>query len=251
MAKKKIETDISLDAQTSGDVKDNLAHLLADSLNKQFKDYKVAYFLDGSEETPTDLNDWVSFGASTLDLAVSNRPHGGAPVGRIGEITGLEASGKSLIASHLLANTQKRGGLAVYIDTENALNVDFLESIGVDTDKMLYVQLETVEDIFATIENIIEKVRLSNKDRLVTIVVDSVAGASTKVELEGDYDKDGWATAKAIIISKAMRKVTNMIGKQRICLVFTNQLREKLGVSFGDKWCVDPFTTKIKIRYKK
>ena len=219
-----------------GEDRDKLAGILADSLNKKFKDFKVAYFLDGADETPTDLTEWISTGSSMLDLAIANRPNGGIPVGRITEITGLEASGKSLVSAHLLANTQKKDGLAVYIDTENAMNEEFLRAIGMDVSKMLYVQLETIEDIFEAIENIIGKVRESNKDRLVTIVVDSLAGASTKVEMEADYEKDGWATSKAIILSKAMRKVTQMIGRQRICLVFTNQLRQKLGVMFGDPW---------------
>jgi len=217
---------------------DDLANTLADSLNKKFKSFKVAYFLDGSEETPTDLEEWISTGSSILDLAISNRKNGGLPVGRITELTGLEASGKSLLAAHLLANTQKQGGLAVYIDTENAMNEDFAKCIGIDVSKMLYIQLETVEDIFEVIENIITKVRESDKDRLVSIVVDSVAAATTKVEQADDFDQTGWATQKAIILSKAMRKITQMIGRQRICLIFTNQLRVKLGAMFGD-----PYTT--------
>jgi len=216
--------------------RDELASVLADSLNKKFKDYKVAYFLDGSEETPTDLTEWISTGSSMLDLAIANRPNGGIPVGRITEVTGLEGSGKSLVAAHLLANTQKKGGLAVYIDTENAMNEDFLRCIGVNVNDMLYVQLETIEDIFEVIESVIAKVRESSKDRLVSIVVDSVAAATTAVEAEADYSKDGWATSKAIILSKAMRKVTQMVGRQRVALVFTNQLRQKLGVMFGDPW---------------
>lgn len=214
---------------------DELANVLAESLNKKFKkDGKVAYFLDGSESTPTDLTEWISTGSSLLDLAISNRPNGGIPVGRITELTGLEASGKSLLAAHLLANTQEKGGLAVYIDTENAMNEDFLRAIGIDLNKMLYIQLEAIEDIFDVIENIITKVKESDKNKLVTIVVDSVAAATTKVEQAADYEKDGWATSKAIILSKAMRKITQMIGRERVALVFTNQLRVKLGVSFGD-----------------
>ena len=111
---------------------DDLANSLADSLNKKFKSFKVAYFLDGSEDTPTDLGEWISTGSSILDLAISNRKNGGLPVGRITELTGLEASGKSLLAAHVLANTQKKGGLAVYIDTENAMNEDFAKCIGID-----------------------------------------------------------------------------------------------------------------------
>jgi recombination protein RecA len=216
--------------------KDDLTKVIADSINKKFKDYKTAFFLNGSEETPTDLTEWISTGSSILDLAIANRPNGGIPVGRITEITGLEASGKSLVATHLLANTQKKGGLAIYIDTENAINEQFLTAIGIDLDKLLYIQTETVEDIFEIIENIVTKVRESDKNRLVTIVVDSVAAATTKLEQSADYEKDGWSTGKAIIISKAMRKITQLIGRQRVALVFTNQLREKLGVMFGDKY---------------
>lgn len=219
--------------------RDELSSLLAENLNKKFKNRnKVAYFLDGAEETPTDLTEWVSTGDDMLDLAISNRPNGGFPVGRIVEITGLEASGKSLVSAHTLANTQRKGGLAVYIDTENAINQEFLEALGVDTSKLLYVPLETVEDIFDAMDSIIESIRKSDKNRLVTIVVDSVAAATTKVELSADYDQAGYATQKAIIISKAMRKITNLIGRERILLVFTNQLRVRMGVSFGD-----PYTT--------
>ena len=217
-------------------VRDDLANTLASSLNKKFKDFKVAYFLDGHDETPADLTEWISTGSSMLDLAISNRPNGGIPVGRITELTGLEASGKSLLAGHILANTQKKGGLAVYIDTENAMNEEFLRCIGVDVTNMLYIQLEAVEDIFEVVEDIMIKVRESQKDRLVSIVVDSLAAATTKVEQSADYDKDGWATSKAIVLSKAMRKITQLIGRQRVCLIFTNQLRQKLGVMFGDPW---------------
>lgn len=222
------------------DLHDNLAGVLADNLNKKFKasNHKVAYFLDGDTDSPSDVKEWISTGSTMLDLAIANRPYGGIPVGRITEITGLEASGKSLLAAHALANTQKKGGLAVYIDTENAISREFLEAIGVNLKEMLYVPLETVEDIFEAIEGIAETVRKSSKDRLVTIIVDSVAGASTKTEMAAEFDKDGWATSKAIVLSKAMRKITNFVGRERICLIFTNQLRTRLGVSFGD-----PYTT--------
>ena len=215
--------------------RDELATALADSLNKKFKDFKAVHFL-GAEETPTDLTEWVSTGSTLLDIAISNRPDGGFPVGRIVELQGLEASGKSLIMAHALANTQKKGGLAVYIDTENALSEDFLRAIGVNVNDMLYIPLETIEDIFEAIENIIESIRKTSKDRLVTIVVDSVSAATTKIEQDADFDKDGWATSKAILMSKAMRKITNTIGKQRVLLLCASQLREKMGVMFGDKY---------------
>ena len=235
--------------------RDELAGVLADTLNKQFKDMKVAYFLDGTDTTPTDIKDFISTGSTMLDLAISNKPEGGIAVGRITEINGLESSGKSLLGAHTLAETQKKGGVAVYIDTETAVSTEFLGSIGVDVENMLYLHLETVEDIFTAIEEIVTKVRESDKDRLVTILVDSLAAATTKVELEAEFDKDGWATSKAIIISKAMRKITQMVGRQKIALVFTNQLRQKLGVMFGDPWTTSggkalPFHASTRIRLK-
>jgi recombination protein RecA len=239
------------------ELQDSLANVLADNLNKKFKssDYKVAYFLEGDSGSPSDVDEWISTGSTMLDLAISNRPNGGLPVGRIIEITGLEASGKSLLAAHALADTQKKGGLAVYIDTENAISREFLEAIGINLKDMLYVPLETVEDIFDAIDSIVESIRKNSKNRLVTIVVDSVAGASTKQEMAADYDKDGWATSKAIILSKAMRKITNFVGRERICLIFTNQLRTRLGVSFGDQWTTSggkaiAFHSSVRLRLK-
>ena len=244
-------------AKKKSELEDSLAITLAESINKQFKgqNYKTAFFLDGDDDAPTNVREWISSGCSMLDLAISNKPNGGFPVGRITEITGLEASGKSLLAAHTLSETQKRGGLAVYIDTESATSAEFLTAIGVDLKSMLYVPIETVEEIFETIETIVENVRKSEKDRLVTIVVDSIMGASTKIEMAAEYDKDGYATSKSIILSKAMRKVTNWIARERICLIFTNQLRTKLGVSFGDPWTTAggkalPFHASVRLRLK-
>jgi recombination protein RecA len=235
---------------------DELGASIAETINKQFKsqNLKTAYFLEGDEDAPTIVKEWVSTGSTILDLAISNRKWGGFPVGRVCEITGLEQSGKSLLAAHTLLSTQKKGGLAVYIDTENALSTEFLSAIGLNLKEMLYIPLETVEDIFETVEVIVEKVRSSDKDRLVTIVVDSIAGASTKTEMAADFDKDGYATAKALIISKAMRKITNLIGRERICLIFTNQLRQKLNApAFSDPWTTPggkgiPFHASVRIR---
>ena len=242
MAKKKAKKELEL------------ADILATELNKQSKDSKVAFFLN-DDEAPTNVDGWISTGCAMLDVAVSNRPYGGLPVGRITEITGLEQSGKSLVSAHLLAETQKQGGVAVLIDTETAVSREFLEAIGVDVSKLLYVTADSVEQIFDMTETIIEKVRETSKDKLVTIVVDSVAAASTTNELAADYKKDGYATDKAIIISKAMRKITNMIGRQKISLVFTNQLRQKMNAMFGDPWTTSggkalAFHASVRLRLK-
>jgi recombination protein RecA len=239
------------------ELEDSLANTLAESINKQFKGQalKTAFFLEGDADSPSNVSEWISSGCDMLDLAISNRPNGGFPVGRITEVTGLEASGKSLLVSHVAAETQKKGGLAVYIDTEAASSAEFMSAIGIDLKSMLYVPLETVEEIFETIETIVEQVRKSDKDRLVTIIVDSIMGASTKIEMAAEYDKDGYATSKSIILSKAMRKVTNWIARERICLIMTNQLRTKLGVSFGDAWTTSggkaiPFHASVRLRLK-
>jgi recombination protein RecA len=238
---------------------EDLASVLAETLNKKNKDGKVAYFLTGenSTDSPTNVTDWISTGNDMLDVAIANRPYGGLPVGRIIEFTGLEQTGKSLFCAHALAETQKKGGVAVLIDTEMAVNYEFYDAIGLDTSKLLYVSVDTIEDVFQSIETIIEKVRVSDKDRLVTIVVDSVAAASTKAEMEADYDKDGYATGKAIIMGKALRKITNMIGEQKICLIMTNQLRQKMNApAFSDPWTTPggkalAFASSVRIRLTK
>ena len=237
---------------------EDLTDFLVDSLNKKFSKVqnKTVYFLDGGSDSPTDVREWVSTGSPNLDLAIANRSNGGLPVGKIVEITGMEQSGKSLLAAHVIANTQKKGGVAIYIDTESALDSRFLQAIGVDVEKMLYIPLETVEDVFEAMEDIIVKIREKNKDKLVSIVVDSVAAATTKIEEAADYEKDGYATAKSIIMSKGMRKITNLIGKQRILCVFTNQLRQKLNaMPFGDQYTTSggkalQFHASVRLRLK-
>lgn len=220
--------------------RDELAQSIADALNKMNKDgEKVAYFLDGLDSAPTEFTDFVSTGATMLDIAISNRRHGGIAVGRITELTGLEGSGKSLVGAHLMATTQKMGGVAVLIDTETAVNSEFYQAIGLDLKKLVWVEAPTVEDVFDRMVYLIEHIRKhpANKNKIVTIVVDSVAAASTKKEMEADFSKDGYATDKAIIISKAMRKITGMIAKEKIALVFTNQLRQKMNApAFSDPW---------------
>ena len=165
--------------------RDELAGVLADTLNKQFKDMKVAYFLDGTDSTPTDIKEFVSTGSTMLDLAISNKPNGGIAVGRITELNGLESSGKSLLGAHMLAETQKKGGVAVYIDTETAVSTEFLSAIGVDVDNMLYLHLETVEDICSYWRNV---KGVKDKDRLVTILVDSLK-ENHNVEMEATLIK--------------------------------------------------------------
>jgi len=235
MAKNKSTNNTSFDAKQS---RDELVTELADMLNKNSKEGKKVFFLDDNDD-PSSVSDWIGTGSSMLDLAISNRPDGGLPVGRMVEFNGLEGTGKSLLSAHIVANTQKKGGVAVVLDTENAAAPEFWKSLGVDLTNLPYIPCETVEEIFEQMENLISVVRKSNKNRILTIIVDSVAAASTKTEQESAHGKDGYATAKSIIISKAMRKITNMIGRQKVLIVFTNQLRQNLNaMAFGDKYIV-------------
>lgn len=234
--------------------RDELADLIIEVANKTQKDgSRVAFYLD-EQEDPSMITDWVSTGSTMLDLAVSNRKNGGLPAGRICSFSGLESTGKSLLCAHLLANTQKKGGVGVMIDTEFAAAPDFWHAVGVDIPKLPYLNLITVEEIFSKIESFVGTVRKSNKDRLLTIVVDSLAQASTEKEMESDHGVDGYNTAKSIIVSKALRKIMGLIAKQRILLVFTNQLRMNMkATAFSDPY-IEPtgkalaFGSSVRIR---
>jgi len=250
MAKKK------KDAQ---EVQDDLAGILADSLNKKFKNqegHKMAYFIDTEKDNPSNVKQWISTGSDMLDLAISNRPNGGLPCGKIVEIQGLEGAGKSLLAAHLMAETQKVGGVVVYIDTEHAMDETFFNAIGIDFSKFLYCPISKIEDVFATAEEVITKVRSGNKDVPVTIVIDSIMGAKTQSEDDAEYGKDGYATQKAIIMSKAMRKMTDLISWEKVLLVCTNQLRQKLGaMPFADQYTTSGgkalgFHSSVRLRIK-
>jgi recombination protein RecA len=235
MAAKKSSKHVELDSK--GVERDDLANLLQKELNKSQKDgSKVAFFLD-EEETPWDIVEWVSTGATMLDLAISNRPHGGLPVGKIIELSGLEGTGKSLLCGHLISETQKRGGHAVFFDSESAIDKNYWTALGIDIGKVNCVAFTTLEELFTRLELCIGTFRKVASDRLLTIFVDSVAQASIEKEMEADHGIDGYNTGKSLILGKAMRKITNLIAKQRILLVFTNQLRYNMNAGpFGDKW---------------
>jgi recombination protein RecA len=228
---KKKRVEVEMDSQ------DNLGEVLAEAINKA-QGEKVAFFLDEDEDA-SQVTDWITTGNDLVDLSIANRPNAGIPVGRITELTGLEGSGKSLMAAHIIKATQQKGGMAVLFDTECAIERNWLAGIGVDVSKgnLMIVNMNILEHIFDSIEQIIVGVRKANKNRLVTIIVDSIAATSTLKEMAADHGVDGYATGKAIITSKAMRKITQLIAKQRVCLIFANQLRQKIGfVGLGDPW---------------
>lgn len=237
----------------------NIGRMLADELNKHYKNSdNRAYFLGQEEEAVSNVTDFVSTGCTPLDYAIANRRDGGIPVGRITEIYGLEGSGKSLLAAHITKSTQQKGGQVVYIDTESAVSREFFSAIGVDLDSLILIPLSAIEDIFETIEKVIHSFREKSKEIPLTIIVDSIMGATTKKEFESDYQKEGYATDKSIIISKAMRKITNYVGLKKVTLVFTNQLRINLnaGPFSPDKYITSggkaiPFAASVRIRLKR
>tara|TARA_R100000234_G_scaffold1202_2_gene1076 strand:+ start:2194 stop:3282 length:1089 start_codon:yes stop_codon:yes gene_type:complete len=212
--------------------KSSLVSELRSSLNKQAK-HTIAYDLHG--ENPTEVKTWIPTGSTVLDLVIANREGGGIPVGKITTIAGESQSGKSLIATQILANCQKMGGIAIYIDTENASDPRWMSNLGLTTDKdFLYLQTQTLESTFQAIENVIGNVRQKAPDRLVCIVWDSVAATPGQAEVEGSYDPTSQIGLSARIISRGLRKITEMIGQQKIALVLTNQLKTNIGQMFGD-----------------
>jgi recombination protein RecA len=220
---------------------------LIKSLNKEHGT-KVAYNL-AFEASPTHVKRWISTGSKLLDYIVSNRRNGGLPEGRIVEIFGPPSIGKSHVAIQIARSTQQMGGIVVYIDTENATSVENLSMLGVDISKrFVYVDTHCTEEVLSIAESTILKSKAMNKDVPITIVWDSVAASSPKAELIGDYDKESIGL-QARAISKGMRKITGIIANQNVLFIALNQIRVNVGVLYGDPMCVDPYTTKVKIRF--
>lgn len=166
----------------------------------------------------------IKTGAIALDIALGV---GGVPRGRIIEIYGPESSGKSTLATHIVANAQKNGGLAAYIDAEHALDPIYAAKIGVNIDDLMISQPDNGEEAL----NIAEMLARSNA--VDVIVIDSVAALVPKSELEGEIG-DQHMGLQARMMSQALRKLTATLSKSNTCAIFINQIREKIGVMFGN-----------------
>ena len=168
--------------------------------------------------------DVIPTGALSMDLALGV---GGLPKGRIIEIYGPESSGKTTVMLHVIANAQKAGGTAAFIDAEHALDPGYARRLGVNLDDLLVSQPDSGEEALTICET------LARSGALDVIVVDSVAALVPKAELEGDM---GMATMgmQARLMSQALRKLTSILNKAKTTCLFTNQLREKVGVMFGN-----------------
>jgi recombination protein RecA len=175
-------------------------------------------------EGPIAKIDFISTGSISLDAAIGI---GGIPRGRVIEIFGPESSGKTTICLHIIAEAQKKGGIAAFIDTEHALDIAYAKRLGVDVNNLLLSQPEYGEQALEIVETLVRSGALD------IIVVDSVAALTPRAEIEGEMG-DPTMGVQARLMSQALRKLTAAISKSRTSVMFTNQLRQKIGIMFGN-----------------
>ncbi|MBU0619917.1 MAG: recombinase RecA [Patescibacteria group bacterium] len=168
--------------------------------------------------------DAISTGCLSLDVALGI---GGVPRGRIIEIFGLEASGKTTLAQHIVAETQKMGGIAAFVDAEHALDPEYATKIGVNTKEMFISQPDTGEQALEIVETLVRS------NAIDVIVVDSVAALVPRKEIEGEMG-DSHMGLQARLMSQALRKLTGIVAKSKTVIIFINQIRYKIGVFFGN-----------------
>lgn len=192
-----------------------------DQIEKQFGRGSIMKFSDKGDKMIVDV---VPSGSIALDLAMGI---GGFPRGRVTEIYGPEASGKTTLALHCIAEAQKAGGTAAFIDAEHALDPKRAEAIGVDIDNLYISQPDTGEQALEIVETLIRSGAID------VIVIDSVAALVPRAEIEGEMG-DSVMGVQARLMSQALRKITGAISKSRAVVIFTNQLRMKIGVMFGN-----------------
>lgn len=190
-------------------------------IRKQFGDGAIMSFGKHSLEREISV---IPTGSLTLDAAIGI---GGVPRSRIVEVFGPESSGKSTLALHIVANAQKAGGVAAYIDAEHALDPAYAAKLGVKLDEMLISQPDSGEEAL----NIAET--LARSGAVDVIVIDSVAALVPKSELEGEIG-DNFIGLQARLMSQALRKLTAALSKGNTCAIFINQIREKIGVMYGN-----------------
>jgi len=166
----------------------------------------------------------ISTGSLSLDIALGI---GGVPRGRVIEIFGPESSGKTTLALHIIAEAQKNNGIAAFIDAEHALDPNYAKNIGVNTDELIISQPDTGEQALEIAESLVRS------NAVDVIVIDSVAALVPKAEIEGNMG-DSYMGLQARLMSQALRKLTAIISKSRTTTVFVNQIREKIGIFFGN-----------------
>ena len=202
------------------DSKGNLDSVIA-QITKQFGEGAIMKL--GEEEQLNRKVPSISTGAFTLNNALGV---GGVPRGRVVEIYGPESSGKTTLMLHIVANAQKEGGTCAFIDTEHALDPGYAGRIGVDLESLLVSQPDSGEEALNICEALVKSGELD------VVVLDSVAALAPKAELEGEMGQSH-VGLQARLMSQALRKLTAHINKSKTCVIFTNQIREKVGVMFG------------------
>ena len=208
-------------ASTKNETNDK-ARMLEAALSQIEKNYGKGSIMRFGEFEVLDVPS-ISTGSISLDLALGV---GGLPRGRIVEIFGPESSGKTTLALHVVANAQKNGGMAAYIDAEHAMDPGYTRKLGVNLDELLISQPDTGEQALEICEQLIRS------NALDVIVIDSVAALVPKAEIEGDMG-DSFVGLHARLMSQAMRKLTAALARSNAVLIFINQIREKIGVMFG------------------
>lgn len=199
--------------------KDKALELAMAQIQKQFGKGAIMKLGD---EVHTNI-ETLSTGSISLDIATGV---GGVPKGRIVEIYGPESSGKTTLTLHIIAETQKKGGRAAFIDAEHALDPVYAKNLGVDVENLIVSQPDTGEQALEICD------MLARSGALDVIVIDSVAALVPKAEIQGDMG-DSHVGLQARLMSQAMRKITGTVNKSNTCVIFINQLREKVGVMFG------------------
>lgn len=219
MAKAAAKTPTQATENTASDGKLKALGLAQEQINKQFGEGAIRRLGD----TSTVNVELISSGTLSLDLALG----GGYPKGRIIEIYGPESSGKTTLTLHAIAEIQKKGGTAAFIDAEHALDPAYARRVGVNTDDLLVSQPDNGEQALEIVETLVR----SNAVDLV--VVDSVAALVPQAEIEGEMG-DSHMGLQARLMSQALRKLTGIINKSKTIVIFINQIRMKIGVMFGN-----------------
>ena len=211
------------DTEVSANIQDERSKALKLAIEKIEKDFGKGSIMKLGDKASVNV-EAIPTGSLALDVALGI---GGVPRGRIIEIYGPESSGKTTLAQHIVAECQKRGGIAAFVDAEHALDPEYARNLGVKVDDLLISQPDTGEQALDITE---ELVRSGAVD---VVVVDSVAALVPKAEIEGSME-DQQMGLQARLMSKALRKLTGVIGKTNTTVIFINQLRMKIGVMYGN-----------------
>ena len=186
-----------------------------------------------SEEKGENL--YIDTGSYALNRVMSGKYSGGLPVGIIWEIYGESSSAKTVFLTHAFVGAQKKGYYTVLVDNEHAYHPEFAESLGIDSDKLIYSEPTTIEDCFEFIENVILAIRETDKDTPILIGFDSIGTPPSNKEMEGEIGGDNMSGAiRAKQTGVCLRRVNSLLKKHKASLVIINQIRNKVGVLYGD-----------------